>query len=146
MATRRRAHYQANIEAERAAANARAKARRDRKRVVYQRTCEPCGTPFTATHPGKRYCSSSCRERQKQRARPIPELTRTEKVAIFERDGWRCYLCGHDIDPTLRWPSGHSATVDHVKPVSAGGTNDPDNLRATHWNCNEAKGSGLIAA
>jgi 5-methylcytosine-specific restriction endonuclease McrA len=37
-----------------------------------------------------------------------------------------------------------SATVDHVKPVSAGGSNDPRNLRAAHWHCNEEKGDRLL--
>lgn len=44
-----------------------------------------------------------------------------------------CYLCGGALD----WDS---AWIDHVIPVSKGGTNDPDNLRWAHPDCNRMKG------
>lgn len=45
--------------------------------------------------------------------------------------GGRCWLCGHLGADTL----------DHVVPVSKGGTNDPDNLRPAHRACNSARGN-----
>jgi len=47
------------------------------------------------------------------------------------------------IDPGLRWPHPLSPSVDHVIPVSAGGSDRDDNLRAAHWGCNKAKGDQL---
>jgi 5-methylcytosine-specific restriction endonuclease McrA len=38
-----------------------------------------------------------------------------------------------------------AGTVDHVKPVAAGGTNDMGNLRAAHWMCNREKGDRLLS-
>jgi 5-methylcytosine-specific restriction endonuclease McrA len=32
-------------------------------------------------------------------------------------------------------------TVDHITPISAGGTDDPANLSAAHKRCNLAKGA-----
>lgn len=36
----------------------------------------------------------------------------------------------------------HFATVDHVKPLSKGGTNAEENLRLAHAKCNTARGNG----
>lgn len=49
--------------------------------------------------------------------------------------GFRCYLCGVDwfsLDPFDR-------TVDHVIPLSQGGTNWPANLRPACRSCNSGK-------
>lgn len=44
-----------------------------------------------------------------------------------------CYLCGEPILHGQRW------NLDHIKPRSKGGKTTPDNLRPTHYDCNEAK-------
>lgn len=53
---------------------------------------------------------------------------------IFRRDNYTCGYCGH---------RGNSLTlhVDHVFPVSRGGSDDPSNLAAACWSCNLEKGS-----
>lgn len=66
-----------------------------------------------------------------------------ERVAIFERDGYICQLCGEVIDPGLRWPHRLCATVDHVIPRRRGGTEEPDNVQAAHLGCNLSKGRRL---
>lgn len=43
---------------------------------------------------------------------------------ILDRDGWTCVYCGKALD-------GADATVDHVIPVDAGGTDDDSNLVAS---------------
>lgn len=60
-------------------------------------------------------------------------LTATTKTAIFERDDYRCLGCGVE-----RW-----LQVDHVIPVSAGGSNAPRNLQTLCRDCNRAKGARL---
>lgn len=45
--------------------------------------------------------------------------------AIFERDGYRCVLCGRF----------GSLECDHIVAVEDGGTNDPDNLRTVCRDC-----------
>lgn len=44
-----------------------------------------------------------------------------------------CYLCGQPILEGQRW------NLDHVRPRSKGGKTTPDNLRPTHYDCNQAK-------
>ncbi len=51
----------------------------------------------------------------------------------LERGGI-CWLCDEE----------GADTIDHVLPVSAGGTNDPWNLRPAHRACNSAKGDKVI--
>ena len=58
------------------------------------------------------------------RSRAIPSAT---KRKVWQRDGGRCRY----VDPVSRrrCNSQHLLQIDHIKPVSLGGTADPDNLR-----------------
>jgi len=56
---------------------------------------------------------------------------------ILKRDGYRCRLCG--ISP--RDGEHVRLEVDHITPVSKGGSNDPANLWALCFSCNRGKGS-----
>jgi len=58
---------------------------------------------------------------------------------IFERDGWRCGICGRKINKKLKWPNPLSASIDHIIPLSNGGSDSPVNLQATHLRCNQGK-------
>jgi 5-methylcytosine-specific restriction endonuclease McrA len=70
---------------------------------------------------------------------------RIDRAAIFERDGWHCYLCGQHTPPELRAfgyvPNGPS--IDHIVPQGPG-TNDPDNLRCCCKLCNLEKGNATL--
>jgi 5-methylcytosine-specific restriction endonuclease McrA len=46
------------------------------------------------------------------------------RASILARDGWTCQLCG-----------GRATDVDHIVPRSAGGTDDPANLRSLCGPC-----------
>jgi len=60
---------------------------------------------------------------------------------ILERNGFTCQLCGVTAgDPDPADPSKHARLhVDHVKPITQGGTNDRDNLRVLCTACNLGK-------
>lgn len=60
---------------------------------------------------------------------------------ILERNGYTCQHCGtsaHDMDDLA---SGKKVRlhIDHIVPISQGGTNDPDNLRVLCSNCNHGR-------
>lgn len=63
------------------------------------------------------------------------------KEMIVDTYGLSCHLCDSDIDHTLPWPNPFSFTVDHVIPISKGGTNDFSNVRPAHARCNFSKGN-----
>lgn len=51
------------------------------------------------------------------------------RLAVFERDGWECRRCR----------TRKNLTVDHIKPRSAGGTHDLENLQTLCQDCNQRK-------
>jgi len=55
------------------------------------------------------------------------------RARILIRDGYCCQYCG----------SEDATTVDHVIPISKGGTDDPDNLVAACSRCNYSKGNRM---
>lgn len=64
---------------------------------------------------------------------------KTQPAYLAERDGLDCGICGDQVDMAARWPAPKSASVDHIVPVSRGGTHDEENLQLSHWACNHAK-------
>lgn len=77
-------------------------------------------------------------ERKPVIARSIsPQL----RIEILERNGFTCQLCGAgagDVDPfnSNRKVRLH---IDHIKPISQGGTDSKDNLRVLCSACNQGK-------
>ena len=54
-----------------------------------------------------------------------------------------CALCGQPIDKGLATPHPMSFEVDHIVPVSRGGSLYAwDNVQATHRSCNRRKSNG----
>lgn len=83
------------------------------------------------------------RERRRRvRLRGLPVVSYRDRD-IFERDGWRCGICGADIDPAIAWPDPRAATIDHVAPVVLGGSDTPENVRPAHLRCNSVAGGHL---
>lgn len=54
-----------------------------------------------------------------------------------------CYLCGGLIDYSAHWSSPESFTIDHITPISRGGTDTLDNIAAAHRGCNRAKSNDV---
>ena len=55
--------------------------------------------------------------------------------------GWRCSICHTMIDPNATRLRDR-LSIDHVLPVSRGGTDTIENLRPAHYGCNAARGDG----
>ncbi|KUH38396.1 MULTISPECIES: HNH endonuclease [Streptomyces] len=63
-------------------------------------------------------------------------------VAQIKAMGAPCCYCGHDIDPTLDPRHPLSFTLEHLIPLSKGGSLlDPANARSAHRRCNSARGN-----
>lgn len=109
--------------------------------------CAQCGGAFATTDSRRIYCSADCGQTARRgRASRVWGHGKTDKFTrqkVLDRDDWTCYLCQRPIPRDLAWPAPLSASVDHVVPVQAGGSDRPDNLRATHWHCNLEKGDAL---
>ena len=79
--------------------------------------------------------------------------SRTEiysEFQVIELYGTQCHLCHEDIDfiaprrsgMGINWEKGFN--VDHVIPISKGGSDTLDNVRPSHVLCNIKKGNSLM--
>lgn len=63
-------------------------------------------------------------------------------VAAQRTLGLPCWICGHDIPAGLDARHPLSFTLDHLVPLSKGGSLlDPGNARSAHRRCNSARGN-----
>lgn len=67
------------------------------------------------------------------------EYQPVDRVAVFDRDGWICGLCGEPVDKWLEWPDAMSVSLDHVVPLSRGGDHSYANVQCAHLGCNQRK-------
>jgi hypothetical protein len=95
-------------------------------------------------HPMANYCSNGIDKKAdglkllrdwlkpKPRRQPIKPSLRFQ---VLKRDDYRCQMCG------VTAKDGATLEIDHIHPVSKGGTNDPDNLQVLCRDCNAGKGA-----
>lgn len=60
-------------------------------------------------------------------------VRQSTRLAIYLRDGLACAYCGESVE------DGARLTLDHLKPRSKGGTNDPVNLVTCCFRCNSSR-------
>ena len=66
-------------------------------------------------------------------------------IDIYERDIWLCGLCATPVDPDSQYPDPMSPSLDHVLPLSRGGTHTYENVQLAHLTCNVSKGNRVAA-
>ena len=72
---------------------------------------------------------------QSARANGGTTAWRKIRARILARDGWTCQYCGNDEHALM--------TVDHVIPISKGGTDEDSNLISACQRCNYSKGNRM---
>lgn len=117
---------------------------------VFLRDCTVCGvlfaTPYTVVTCSKQCASVKRRDdhreaKHKRRARKRDAfVARVTRRSIFERDRWRCHICGKPVRRKAVVPHPLAPTLDHLIPLAEGGTHEPANVRTAHYRCNVAKG------
>ena len=142
------------------------KLRNNLKRQAYidsakQCICKSCGISFEKfSHLGgpKKYCEvckekiSVEKERKyrrvfKSKRRAKIRNTKTENIDpfdIFDSFGWKCYLCGTSTPKARRGTYKENAPeLDHIIPLSKGGTHTKDNLACCCRACNHKKSDSM---
>jgi 5-methylcytosine-specific restriction enzyme A len=87
---------------------------------------------------GKREISKDRQAWGKGRRKSRPggvKIKHNKRMTVYQRDGMRCVACGSD--------DFRSFTIDHIIPLSKGGTNRFDNLQTMCSPCNNRKGDKL---
>jgi len=126
------------------------------ERAVIGLDCRICGERFSSKRHTKKSLCKRCTKREyrnsggrskgeshTQRARRnCVQAENISRIAVFKRDGWRCGICGVDTPRSLLKDCSHtySPTLDHVVPLSKGGSHTVDNVQCLCRGCNSRKG------
>lgn len=115
--------------------------------------CAGCGVHFSPLSSRRNYCTELCRisagyrrnpgSTHRRRAKRFGcEYAEIDKVRVFERDGWRCQLCGVKTPKTAKGTRAANAPeLDHIVPMSRGGAHRYENVHCACRACNAAKGA-----
>lgn len=70
-------------------------------------------------------------------------ISPVERVALYERDGWTCQLCGDAVRLDVGYLDRLAPSLDHIEPQSLSLVPDhrAENLRTAHRGCNSARGN-----
>lgn len=79
---------------------------------------------------------SNARRRAQIRTTEVERFSRSQ---IYDRDGGRCHICGKSV-------AREDFVIDHLVPLSKGGTHTRDNVRVAHDSCNLRRSDGRIPA
>lgn len=115
------------------------------------RKCPYCGKLFERRRIAQVYCSEHCQERA-ERARYMEKRSKACRrsysrgitlTKVIIRGRGICHICGKPVDFTDckrdgRWFifGANYPTIDHVIPLSKGGTHTWNNVRLAHMHCN----------
>jgi len=116
--------------------------------------CKVCKADYTPDNTGGRptvFCSDRCVIDDVRRVRRIAKLTKKARLKrvivesvdpfkVFDRDRWRCQLCGVVTPKKLRGTINPNAPeLDHIQPISKGGSHTYINTQCACRKCNIVK-------
>lgn len=125
------------------------------------KTCVWCSKTFVVTYGRAHavYCSDECvrlaarkspsaraaKAKRKAMARGSGDNDNVDPIEVFNRDGWRCQLCGVKTPKRLRGTYDPRAPeLDHIMPISLGGAHTYANTQCSCRKCNGEKGAKFI--
>ena len=123
---------------------------------VIQAKCRQCAAMFTRGHGSgsMHFCSDECKKTAHRiSARPAKKRRRAierganggecvDPSKVFARDGWKCCKCRKPT-PSARRGSirSNAPELDHIVPVSRGGSHTYSNTQCLCRSCNAEKGA-----
>lgn len=138
------------------------------KRIAERtRDCTRCGKRHVRRYAFSRFCSEHCRvehtaksksaykqtegyrayrrkSKSKRRAliRNAPRVDSIDPIEVFERDKWRCHLCGRSTPRRLRGTIKDNAPeLEHIVSLTDGGMHTWSNVACSCRKCNLEKGA-----
>jgi hypothetical protein len=108
--------------------------------------CRLCSRVFVSVYLTQIYCSRRCADRYRKTIDGVDRLKYREarrsqgfKAKLYWEHNGQCGICKKHIDINKPYPDPESFSVDHIIPVSRGGSERQDNLQPSHLSCNIVK-------
>lgn len=76
---------------------------------------------------------------RRARIKNAPRTEYIDRIAVYERDGGRCHICGRKCPRS-------AFHIDHLVPLSKGGDHVYANVATSHPRCNQRRQAGVIPA
>ena len=128
----------------------------ERQAKTYKHICIECGKVFESKSKSSLYC---CRSHKRKKSNKRNELKREHRLnnngridkditleRLIKRDNNICYLCGKECNADdYKIINGafvvgkYYPSIEHIKPLSKGGTHTWDNIKLSHISCNSKK-------
>ena len=124
------------------------------------KSCVVCGVEVGYAYGrAKTYCSAACRKKapgnvaakkaykskRKALKRGANGGEAINPVVVFQAAGWKCQLCGKPTPQRLRGTTHKRAPeLDHVRPISKGGTHTWGNVQCLCRECNGWKSDRVV--
>jgi len=102
-------------------------------RLEKVRQCPVCGEYFIPNTESHTYCSHKCSKKH------VKDKSIKIRFIILERDNFRCIYCGKSSIEDAK-----ELQIDHIIPVSAGGSSRADNLVTACIACNQMKEAKIL--
>ena len=117
--------------------------------------CKVCGKAFAAANGGGMHRSkcNACLSESKRQSRRASKASRRARVRgaeyesidpikVFDRDGWRCHICGTKLKRRDRGTLQDLAPeLDHIVSLAEGGAHTWGNVACSCRKCNGTKGA-----
>lgn len=138
----------------------RAAERYEKNFVSVEKVCKYCGNHFmTQYKKSKVFCCEECAEKHSRYMNKLAEKRRKGKITsldrldnditlplLFKRDKGICKICGglcdyndYEIKDDTIIVGNNYPSIDHIKPISKGGSHTWDNVQLSHKLCNSIK-------
>lgn len=114
-----------------------------KRNTIYIIKCKHCGKEIQSTHRNKTMCSQCYKKYNKKHSTKSLQK-------LYKRDKGICYICNTKCDyedyiilnGTIIC-GDYYPSIEHVIPISKGGTDDWENIRLAHRKCNNLKGNRI---
>lgn len=116
----------------------------------YIKECAECNNTFNTSRKNVKYCSIECYKRYGYRVKEYKRRTSMIENGnvnwnisidrLLKRDGDNCYICNKIMNKDLHYNEDDYPNIEHIKPLSKGGTHTWDNVKLAHRKCNLEKG------
>lgn len=115
------------------------------KKIQAEFACVNCG--LLSRRKGGKYCSTKCAVLVAWRVQKHVRRARKRGIAhetidlpnLLARDKFKCGICAKAISVKHRYPHPLSPSIDHIIPLSKGGSHTWVNVQASHHECNQLK-------